>query len=243
MTRIGAVALALTGMSREAARFQARSAFTGVGYTTREAEQVVNHPVRRRILGLLMLCGNLGIAVVIASVIATFSQHKDGNDWLRTLLAIVCLAGMYWIGTRGWVDQMIQTAIEWALLKWTRLDIRDYVSLLHLADGYVVLELTVKEGDWIANRTLAEASLSSEGVLVLGLHRANGKYVGSPNGQTEVRISDTLSLYGPIDRLEELDIRKQGYYGDRAHRIAVATQSEQMKDQNADAEEKVPVEQ
>lgn len=39
VTRIAAMALMLTGMSREAARFQARSAFTGVGFTTQEAEE------------------------------------------------------------------------------------------------------------------------------------------------------------------------------------------------------------
>ena len=35
-----------TGTSSELARFQARSAFTGVGFTTSEAESVVLHPVR-----------------------------------------------------------------------------------------------------------------------------------------------------------------------------------------------------
>ena len=38
IARVGTVALTVTGMSREAARFQARSAFFGVGFTTGEAE-------------------------------------------------------------------------------------------------------------------------------------------------------------------------------------------------------------
>jgi hypothetical protein len=59
LTRIAAVALVHTGLGREAARFQARSAFTGVGFTTGEAEDVVNHPLRRRIVGWLMLVGNV----------------------------------------------------------------------------------------------------------------------------------------------------------------------------------------
>ena len=81
VTRIGAVALTLTGLSKDSARFQARSAYTGVGFTTSESEQVVNHPVRRRILGFLMLTGNIGIAVVIASMMATFAQGGEGNTW------------------------------------------------------------------------------------------------------------------------------------------------------------------
>ena len=55
VTRIASVALVHTGLGREAARFQARSAFTGVGFTTTESETIVGHPVRRRIVALLML--------------------------------------------------------------------------------------------------------------------------------------------------------------------------------------------
>lgn len=237
VTRIGAVAFQLTGLAQEVARFQARSAFTGVGFTTSEAEKIVNHPVRRKIAGLLMLAGNLGIAFVIASMIAAVSNASPGNNFVQFLLLMLGLVVLYIIGTRRWVDQTISRVIEWALLKWTTLDVRDYVSLLHLADGYVVMELVVNDSDWIGNRSLAEAALSAEGVLVLGLHREGGKYIGSPNGQTMVNIGDTLSLYGPIDRLEELDLRQKGRMGDRAHRIAVATQAEQIKDQKEDEDD------
>ena len=209
ITRIGAVAFQLTGLSQEVARFQARSAFTGVGFTTTEAEKIVNHPVRRKIAGLLMLAGNLGIALVIACMISAASFVGEGSKLVQVLLLILGSAVLYVIGTHRWIDQTISRAIEWAFLKWTTLDVRDYVSLLHLADGYVVLELIVNDSDWIANRSLAEAALSAEGVLVLGLHRKSGKYVGSPNGETMVRTGDTLSLYGPIDVLEELDIRQK----------------------------------
>ncbi len=50
ITRLATTALTLTGLSCEMARFQARSAFTGTGFTTSESEAIVNHPVRRRIL-------------------------------------------------------------------------------------------------------------------------------------------------------------------------------------------------
>ena len=47
LVRIATVALTHTGLSRESAKFQARSAFTDVGFTTSESEKVVNHPIRR----------------------------------------------------------------------------------------------------------------------------------------------------------------------------------------------------
>jgi hypothetical protein len=67
ITRVASIALTHTGLSRESSKFQARSAFTGVGFTTTESEKVVNHPVRRRILLLLMILGNAGINVLAIS--------------------------------------------------------------------------------------------------------------------------------------------------------------------------------
>jgi hypothetical protein len=45
ITKIASEALVHTGLSKQSAKFQARSAFTGVGFTTSEAEHIVNHPV------------------------------------------------------------------------------------------------------------------------------------------------------------------------------------------------------
>jgi hypothetical protein len=226
VTRIGSVALSLTGMAQDSARFQAKSAYTGVGFTTSESEQVVNNPVRRRILATLMTLGNVGIAVVIASMMGTFAAvgTNDNNLLLRVALLSCVLALLWVIGTRRWFDQGIERLIAYALRRWTHLDIHDYVSLLHLADGFVVFEICVNEGDWVCEKTLAESMLSAEGVLILGIHRANGKYIGSPNGDTNVHDGDVLTVYGPQLRLEELDLRQQGFQGDTAHRTAIEDQ-------------------
>ena len=41
ITRVAAIALAHTGLSTESARFQARSAYTGTGFTTGESEKIM----------------------------------------------------------------------------------------------------------------------------------------------------------------------------------------------------------
>src|SRR3954464_13865412 len=74
VTRVGASALALTGLSRDVAHFQARSAFLGVGYTTGEAEAIVNHPVRRRVASRLIVMGNVGIVSAGASLVLSFTR-------------------------------------------------------------------------------------------------------------------------------------------------------------------------
>jgi Trk-type K+ transport system membrane component len=82
LSRVAAVALTHTGLSKESSKFQARSAFTGVGFTTNESEKVVNHPVRRKILLILMILGNAGIISGITSLIVGFSDIDDGNRYM-----------------------------------------------------------------------------------------------------------------------------------------------------------------
>ena len=61
VVRAAAIALMMTGMEEKRARFQALSAFSGTGFTTRDAEIVVNNPRRRQIITWLMILGNAGI--------------------------------------------------------------------------------------------------------------------------------------------------------------------------------------
>src|SRR4051794_26171507 len=86
VARVGTVALTLTGMSRESARFQARSAFFGVGFTTAEAESVVGHPVRRRIIMWLILLGNAGVVTTMGTLLISFA---GGREKLSTIVVLV----------------------------------------------------------------------------------------------------------------------------------------------------------
>jgi hypothetical protein len=85
ITRLAATALTLTGLSREAARFQARSAFTGTGFTTSETEKVVDHPVQRRIIMLLMTARSASLVSVIISLILCFGSGGGRSQLLKLL--------------------------------------------------------------------------------------------------------------------------------------------------------------
>ena len=195
--RVGASALTLTGIAEEAARFQAQSAFLGVGFTTRESEQVLDHPVRRRIVMLLMLLGNAGGAASISSVVLVFVTGTNGEREGTRVLALVGAVAALWIVARSaLVDRNLTRLVRWALGRWTRLDARDYVRLLHLSGDFAVVELEVRPGGWLAGRTLAELDLRSEGALVLGIERPGGAYLGVPRGPTRIHVGDVLLLYG-----------------------------------------------
>lgn len=226
VTRVATVALTHTGLSRQSAAFQSRSAFTGAGFTTSEAEAVVEHPVRRRIIALLMLLGNVGIVTGISSLILGFVQIGDDGSggWIRLAVLAGGVAGLLLAATSSAVDRWLSAVISWALDRWTSLEVRDYEALLHLSGEYGVRELQVENEDWLADRTLRDLGLRAEGVNILGVEKEDGDYVGAPRGDTRVEPGDVLILYGRGSALEELDERRRGAAGDTAHEEAVAEQ-------------------
>lgn len=137
--RVAPVALTITGISQQLARFQARSAFTGAGFTTNESESVIAHPVRRRVIMfmLLMLLGNAGIVSVISTLVLSMSQAQEDGSWSQSLwfrltLLIVGVAALWTVAHSQWLDRKMSRVIAWALRRWTKLEVRDYAGLLHL---------------------------------------------------------------------------------------------------------------
>ena len=229
VTRIGTVALSLTGMSREVARFQARSAYSGCGFTTREAEQAIAHPVRRQIVMTLMLFGHMGVATVAGTVVVSMMMTSQQQNWSQTITVLASgLLILMILAQSKWVEAQLNRVIQWALQKWTYIDTRDYVSLLQLTTDFAVTELSVGPNDWLASKTLLELKLPNEGVLVLGVRRREGEYIGAPRADTEIKAFDSLVMYGPVERIKELDERKSGRSGDVAHLAAQAEHNEQQ---------------
>ena len=222
ITRLASMALVFTGMSREAARFQARSALAGVGFTTREAEAVVSHPVRRRIIMMLMLIGSIGVPTVVAALVVSFITSAQAEHWWRpTSLLVVGLGALTLSARSHWLEKRMNRGLVWALKRWTNLDVQDYVSLLQLQNGYAVTEMLVDPGDWLSGKNLSEAALSHEGILVLAIQRKDGAYVGAPRSTDRMRGGDILVLYGKIERLSELDQRTSAV-GEIAHQEAIS---------------------
>jgi len=237
ITRIATIALTLTGLSRETARFQARSAFTGTGFTTSEAESVVNHPVRRRVIMLLMITRSAGVVSIIISLILSFAVSGDESQRLYRLLWLIAgLFGLWAAASSRQVDRYLSRIIEWALRRWTDLDTRDYQSLLKLSGEYTVKELAVKEWDWLANKSLKDCRLTEEGVIVLGIYREGGDYVGAPTADTRIYPGDLLILYGRSGALRELDQRKENAAGETAHQRAVNEQQRYKAEQEVQEE-------
>jgi uncharacterized membrane protein len=234
ITRVATVALRATGMSQEAARFQARSAFSGVGFSTEESEQVVQHPVRRNIVLLLMMLSTAGLVTTIVTLMLSFVTTSGvAEPALRLAVLVVGLVALWAVAASSWIEARLSRIIEWALARWTDLDARDYVRLLDLLGGYAITEVRVDPGEWLLGRRVGDVLLAREGVVVLGITRARGGYIGAPPAGTEFEPGDTLVLYGQADALDELRRRRVGAAGDREHERAKARHSALVRREGA----------
>ena len=235
--RIATVGLTMTGVSKDLAQFQALSAFTGAGFTTEESEDIVNHPLRRRIAMHLILFGHVGVVVAIPSLILSFVNLGGSNTWSSQLivrLGVLCggLLLLLLIANSRQVERVMWNVNTWGLRRFAKIHVHDYTRLLRIAHNYVISELQVRPGDWIAGKTLQQLKLANEGILVLGVEKPNGDYIGAPRGQTHVEGDDCLILYGRQDALIELDERREGMEGNVQHMLAVTRQIDIVEEES-----------
>jgi len=233
ITKLATVALTFTGLSEEAARFQARSAFTGTGFTTGESQKVVDHPARRRIILLLMTLRSAGLMTIIISLILTLGSGGEESTLKGRLFWLIGGVVVLGLLTKSkLLNSVLYRIMQWALAKWTELDTRDYAGLLKLSGDYAVTELQIKKGDWVERKKLRECNLPEEGITVLGITRSDGSYVGVPAPDTEIYAGDTLVIYGRSKAVEELDKRRADASGERAHHAAKKEQKRHKDEQD-----------
>lgn len=209
VVRIGGIALELTGVEHSVARFQALSAFTRTGFTTREAEQIVDHPERRRIISVLIVGGNAGMITAIASLAQTFTTSFGGEP-REVAIIFAQLAGvgaslylLYRIILWPRISRRIDAAIRTQLETHTTLTPAELEELLQSAEGWSVARVEVPEGCQFAGKTMAETRPHDQGILIIAIER-DEKLIPSPHGNESIQVGDRLIVYGKLAEMPAL---------------------------------------
>ena len=204
IVRAGAIALMMTGVERQRAVFQALSAFTGTGFTTREAENVVNMPLRRKIISILMILGNAGIVAVIISATSSVITSKGYELPIHFVILMIGVYLIYRIGkSRGFIRKW-EDFIERKLVKMPVFDESPAEDLLHFLEGYGLIRKTIGKDSQLINVSLAEWKFRSQDILVLGIERGR-RWIPIPSKHHErVQEGDKLVLYGDLKSLKEI---------------------------------------
>jgi len=198
VVRIGSIALELTGLSTEIASFQAQSAFSGVGFTTVESETIVTHPVRRRIIRILILMGSAGVTTSIATLVLAFMGQSGIGVLERGGVLVLGLLAIFLLARSRHIYSMMKIIITNALKRWTTLRLYDYEQLFGLGSGYAIMKITIKEDNPLKEKPLKELKSQLEGVLILAIYRKEGnkiEFIGAPHGDAIIKADDELICY------------------------------------------------
>lgn len=195
ITQLAGAALVQTGLSTESARFQARSAFSGVGFTTSEAESVVNHPVRRRIVMGVMLLGNVGLVAAITALGVSFVS-PGGAGWNRVFVLLLGLVAIWVLFRAPLSRHLIDRMIGWALKRIGQQEALDYANLLQFNEGFRVAEAVAGDHDWLTGQSVYELRSAGNPLVVLRIQRPDEELRGIPEPTDQIQAGDTVVLYG-----------------------------------------------
>jgi len=199
----GAVALEMTGMEKSEARFQALSAFSGTGFTTRQAELVVTHPRRRKIVMYLMILGNAGLVSVIATFVLSLRKTTFFGPSVNLVITIIVLFVLYRIATHQTFAMRLTEKINRTLKEKLRFEKPVIQDLLQQADGYGLALLLVGPESKVAGKTLSESGFKDIDVMVLSIENDNG-VVPVPKANTVIQSGDRLTCYGKLENLRQI---------------------------------------
>jgi amino acid transporter len=202
----GSIALEATGMERARARFQAMSALTGTGFTTRETEDVVSHPRRRLIAGWLMFLGNAGILlfllIILIIVIVGIKPAKPMSPAFIIALAIppIALMVLYWIGV---LDKLATKIVNWLKRSGYFTSDMSIKETIHHSGDYSIARLTMGRKAPEVGCKISDISLAKHNITILAIERGD-RTLPFPEAKEIVSAGDHLLCYGKTDEIGRL---------------------------------------
>ncbi len=214
VVRIGAIAFQLTGLEWALAKFQALSCFSGTGFTTREAELVVGHPKRRKIASLLMVLGNAGLVMLIATFANSIRPRIAGaSTWFSWLwgglgplvnfLVIALAIFLTWFFFAR--SQKAKALTDYLRSRVKRSGIVASVSveeLLVASGGYGVVRAQISKDSPLVGHTLATSGLRQKDISVLVVRRDH-EPIANPEASTRIEVADDLLCFGKLDQMRK----------------------------------------
>lgn len=203
IVRAGGIALMMTGLDKKRAIFQALSAFTGTGFTTREAERVVNHPIRRKAISILMILGNAGIVTVIITATSSIISTEGYRIPMSLLILFAGILIIYKIATSKGFIRSWDRLVEDKLVKRRLFEEEAVEDLLHLIEGYGLVRAIIADDSPLIGNSISYCRSCGEKIIVLGIERGN-KWIPIPGDYETMEKGDRVVVYGHHDELKNL---------------------------------------
>jgi hypothetical protein len=217
VVRMGAIAFQLTGLEWSLAKFQALSCFTGTGFTTREAELITSNKQRRKIASVLIVLGNAGLVIMIATLAGSFVPQETIMSrlsesylpfriprylviWVNLAIIVVVVYGMYRIFTHEKLARKLTNFLRKKIIKKEIFKRVSFEELVLATGGYGVSRVIVSAGSPVLNKMLVKSDLRKRDITVLAVVRGE-ETIPNPPADTEILLGDELVCFGKLENI------------------------------------------
>jgi hypothetical protein len=200
MLWLGSVTLEATGMERSRAHFQALSALSGTGFTTKDAETVVSHSARRWIVTWLMFFGNAGFVTVLILLVISVQSNWAAVSVSRMVWVgffIIASALFVWLGMMDRVsNSMVRFMRRGSFLKHEMTD----WDLVHREGDYGVFRIATHHNLPEDELFVGRSQLWKPTIGILAIER-NDDVIPFPGAEIKLQPGDSLLCYGKVKEI------------------------------------------
>jgi len=218
VVRIGAIAFQLTGLEWSLAKFQALSCFTGTGFTTKEAELITSNKQRRKIASALIILGNAGLVIMIATLAGSFVPQQETIIsrlsesylpfrippylviWVNLAIIVVVVYGIYKVFTHEKFARKLTNFLRRKIIKKEIFKRVSFEELLLATGGYGVSRVAVYAGSPVLNKMLVESDLRKCDIIVLAIVRGE-QTIPNPAADVRIILNDELICFGKLENI------------------------------------------
>jgi hypothetical protein len=215
--RVGAIAFQLTGLEWSLAKFQALSCFSGTGFTTKEAELVTGNKQRRKIASVLIILGNAGLVIMIATLAGSlvpqetilsklsesflpFSVPAYLVVWVNLAIIIVVVYSIYRIFTHEKFVRKMTNFLRKKIIKKEIFQRVSFEELLLATGGYGISRISIRAGSPVLDKTLANSGLREQDIMVLATVRGI-ETIPNPPANMKILLGDELICFGKLENI------------------------------------------
>ena len=195
----GSIALESTGMERHKARFEALSAITGTGFTTRESNSVVNYPKRRRIVSWLIVIGTTGVLTVLVGLIVAVRGGAEAPSTLFIIVVMSLIAIVLVLIRLGIANRISNVILRFVSTGPGRSWLVDK-EILYQTGPYAVVRIILDEKVVKAGMKIGDIGLMEEGMTIIAIERKH-TVLSFPGIDEQVQPGDQLLCYGEVAKI------------------------------------------
>jgi len=215
--RVGAIAFQLTGLEWSLAKFQALSCFSGTGFTTKESELITGDKQRRKIASVLIILGNAGLVIMIATlagslvpqetILSKLSETFLPVDippylvkWINLIIIVAVVYGIYKVFTHEKFVRKLTNFLRKTIIKKEIFQKVSFEELLLATGGYGISRIAVSTGSPVLNKTLAKSGLREQDIMVLATVRGS-ETIPNPLANMKILLGDELICFGKLENI------------------------------------------